>query len=261
MASTQTATPFPVHGGFHYAYLIVFAGIVTTGVPCALVYSCADTFFIPVSGALGVSKAAFSLYFSIANAAMMASLPVAARLMTKMDIRVILGAGTALCGLGLASFSLFDAVWQFYIVGTLMGLGIAPLLYLAVPTLINAWCVKRMGFFVGLCMAFTGIGGVVFNPVGSMLIASGPEGWRTAYLVYGLIILMVALPVVVFVVRGRPEDKGLLPYGADEAAAGGQAVPALRRVPAARALRTSAFLALAWPRCSPPRACARSSSP
>lgn len=243
--SPTTARAAAPRSGFHYAYLIVLAGIVITGVPCALVYSCAGIFFTPVSEALGVSKAAFSLYFSIANMAMMVSLPVAGRLMGKMDIRVVLGVSTALCGFGLASFSLSDAVWQFYIVGALMGLGIAPLLYLAVPTLINAWCVRRVGFFVGLCMAFTGIGGVVFNPLGSALIASGPEGWRTAYLVYGLIILVVALPVVALVVRGRPEEKGLLPYGADEAAAAGQASSALRGVSAPRAMRTAAFLALA----------------
>lgn len=100
----------------------------------------------------------------------------------------------------------------------MLGLGLAPLLYLAVPSLINAWCVKRVGFFVGLCMAFTGIGGVIFNPVGSALIASGPEGWRTGYLVFGVIILVVTLPFTLFVVRSKPADKGLEPYGASDIA-------------------------------------------
>ncbi len=233
-------------GGFHYAYLIVACGIVLTCVPCALVLSCAGIFFTPVSSFFGVSKAEFSLYFSILNASMMVSLPVAGKLMGRFDMRIILSVCVAMCGCGLIAFSTFNEMWQFYVVGALLGLGLAPLLYLAVPALINAWCVKRVGFFVGLCMAFTGIGGVVFNPVGSALIATGPEGWRTAYLVFGAIILVVTLPFTLFVVRSKPADKGLEPYGSHDVPSGsGSAHTAMRGVDGAVALKTPAFYALA----------------
>ncbi|QWT17178.1 MFS transporter [Collinsella sp. zg1085] len=204
---------------FHYAYIIVLTGIIMTGVPCALVYSCAGIFFTPVSAAFGVSKAAFSLYFSIANIAMMLSLPFAGRLMSHGNIRVVLSVACALCGVGLIVFSQLQELWQFYVVSAFIGAGVAPLLYLAVPTLINAWCAERVGFFVGLCMAFTGIGGVVFNPLGSALIATGPEGWRLAYLVFGLIICIGALPLIACLVRARPEELGLNRLGEAPAAA------------------------------------------
>ena len=58
-------------GGFHYAYLIVAAGIAITCIPCALVLSCAGIYFTPVSSYFGVSKAEFTLYFSLLNLAMM----------------------------------------------------------------------------------------------------------------------------------------------------------------------------------------------
>ena len=234
----------PAGGGFHYAYLIVLSGIVITCVPCALVLSCAGIFFTPVSTYFGVSKATFSLYFSILNVAMMVALPVAGRLMERLDMRLVLSACVLMAGGGLVAFSTFGEMWQFYVVGAVLGFGLAPLLYLAVPALVNAWCVRRVGFFVGLCMAFTGIGGVIFNPLGSALIASGPEGWRTAYLVFGLVILVVALPFTALVVRSRPADKGLEPYGAEEAAAAGETVAA-RGLSATRAMRSPAFYALA----------------
>ena len=132
-----------------------------------------------------------------------------------------------------------------------MGIGVAPCIYLAVPTLINAWCVKRVGFFVGLCMAFTGIGGVIFNPIGTALINAGAEGWRTAYLVFGVVILVGTLPFTTLVVRSRPADKGLLPYGADEAdesapsATDGASPEPDDSMEASAAMRTSAFFALA----------------
>lgn len=243
MASSNTAT----RGGFHYAYLIVLSCIVMTCLPCALVLSCAGIFFTPVSEFFGVPKASFTLYFSVLNLAMMATLPVAGKLLAARDARVVLSVATALCGLGMFGMASCREVWQFYLVGIVLGVGVAPLIYLAVPTLINAWCVKRVGFFVGLCMAFTGIGGVIFNPIGTAIIQSSPEGWRQAYLVFGIIILVGTLPFTLFVVRGKPADKGLLPYGAgekDAADADGAATVGTQGVSAADAMRTPAFWAI-----------------
>ncbi|WP_303050300.1 MFS transporter [uncultured Slackia sp.] len=163
-------------GGFHYAFLIVAAGIAITCIPCALVLSCAGIYFTPVSNYFGVPKASFTLYFSILNLAMMIMLPIGGKLMSKMDARAVLSAAVIIDGLTLIAMSFFTAVWQFYIAGVLLGIGTAPLIYLAVPSLINAWCKKKVGFFIGLCMAFTGIGGVIFNPIGTALINMGPEG-------------------------------------------------------------------------------------
>lgn len=243
MASSNTAT----RGGFHYAYLIVLSCIVMTCLPCALVLSCAGIFFTPVSEFFGVPKASFTLYFSVLNLAMMATLPVAGKLLAARDARVVLSVATALCGLGMFGMASCQEVWQFYLVGIVLGVGVAPLIYLAVPILINAWCVKRVGFFVGLCMAFTGIGGVIFNPIGTAIIQSSPEGWRQAYLVFGIIILVGTLPFTLFVVRGKPADKGLLPYGAgekDAADADGAATVGTQGVSAADAMRTPAFWAI-----------------
>ena len=232
---------------FHYAYAIVASCIAITCLPCALVLSCAGIFFTPVSEFFGVPRASFTLYFSILNIMMMLTLPMAGNHLSKLDTRKVLSGATILAGLGLIGMSRGNSMPWFYVCGAIMGVGMAPLIYLAVPTLINAWCVKRVGFFVGLCMAFTGIGGVIFNPLGTALIQSGPEGWRTAYLVFGLITLVGTLPFTLFVVRSKPEDKGLLPYGAGEVADAAEAKPTevTSGVPASVAMKTPAFYALA----------------
>ena len=167
-------------GGFHYAYAIVASCIAITFLPCALVLSCAGIFFTPVSQYFGVATAEFTLYFSVLNIAQMITLPVAGKLLSRLDARAVLSAAVVLCAVGLAGMSMCQAMWQFYVCGAVLGVGVCPLIYLSVPTLVNAWCVKRVGFFVGLCMAFTGIGGVVFNPVGTALINSGAEGQLNA---------------------------------------------------------------------------------
>ncbi len=233
---------------FHYAYAIVASCVVIACLPCALVLSCAGIFFTPVSEFFGVARAQFTLYFSVLNIAMMLTLPVAGRLMGKLDLRIVLSLCVALCGLGLIGMSRGTSMAWFYVMGAVLGVGVAPLIYLAVPTLVNAWCVRQVGFFVGLCMAFTGIGGVIFNPIGTALIQSGPEGWRNAYLLFGVIVLVGTLPFTLLVVRSRPSDKGLAPYGANGATGPEHAEESAEDdtagVPASVAMRTPAFLAL-----------------
>ena len=234
-------------GGFHYAYAIVASCIAITCLPCAMVLSCAGIFFTPVSEFFGVPRASFTLYFSILNIMMMLTLPMAGNHLSKLDARKVLTGATCLAGLGLIGMSRGNSMPWFYVCGAIMGVGMAPLIYLSVPTLINSWCKKRVGFFVGLCMAFTGIGGVIFNPIGTALIQTGPEGWRTAYLVFGIITLVGTLPFTLFVVRSKPEDKGLLPYGAEDNAESAEEKPseAVTGVPASVAMKTAAFFALA----------------
>ncbi|MBR3224497.1 MAG: MFS transporter [Atopobiaceae bacterium] len=232
-------------GKFHYAYLIVASCIVIMCLPCALALSCAGIFFTPVSTFFGVPRASFTLYFSILNISMMISLPIAGNHLSRMDARKVLSGGTILTGAGLIGMSFGNSMPWFYVMGAIMGFGIAPLIYLSVPTLINNWCVKRVGFFVGLCMAFTGIGGVIFNPIGTAIIQGGPEGWRTAYLAFGIITLVGTLPFTLFVVRTKPEDKGLLPFGAEEAQVEETNDEAAQEgVPASVAMKTPAFIAI-----------------
>lgn len=90
-----------------------------------------------------------------------------------------------------------------------MGVGMPAVLYLAVPILINAWFCKRIGFNIGLCMAFTGVGGAIFNQLGNLIIQSAPDGWRRRCLTVGLIIQVAALPFTIFVVRSHPSDLDL----------------------------------------------------
>lgn len=231
---------------FHYAYLIVLTGIIITSIPVAMVISCAGIYFTPVSSYFGVSTAEVSLYYSILNIAMMVTVPIAGKLMSTMDLRIILSACVLIDGIALIALSFVGAVWQFYIAGVFLGIGTGPLVYLAIPTLINAWCKVRVGFFVGLCMAFTGIGGVIFNPIGTAIIATSDEGWRLSYLAFGVIILIITLPFTLFIVRSKPEDKGLLPYGAEQVAQGDVSTLAPEvGVSASKAMRTLAFFAVA----------------
>ena len=69
---------------------------------------------------------------------------------------------------------------------------------------------------MSIAMAGIGVGGTIFSPVITWLL--GAYGWRSTYRIMALIILVLALPAALFILRKRPEDMGLLPYGSEDAA-------------------------------------------
>ncbi len=200
----------------NYAYAIVASCIAIMFFPCAIILTCFGIFITPVTQYFGVPKVSFSLVFSVICLTMMVALPITGRLLKKYSMRTILTIDTLLCGLAYGAMGLVQAVWQLYICGVVIGIGLPGLIFLAVPTLIGNWFSKRVGFFTGLCFAFTGIGGALFNPIGSTLIASGSDGWRMCYFIFAAIILVCTLPFTFFVVRDKPSDLGLLPMGSGE---------------------------------------------
>ena len=189
-------------GHFHYGYIIVLCCCLIMGVNVGLVMSCAGIFYHPVSEALGTSVGKFGLYMSFNYLASTLMLSIAGRMMERFSARILLTLSSAVLGLTLVAMSFFNAVWEFYLAGSVIGITLAFLLYLSFPTMVNRWFQTRVGFFIGLCSAASGIGGVLFNPVGARLITL--FGWRMTYMLFGLVILFAITPLLGILLRDFP---------------------------------------------------------
>ncbi len=224
--------------GLHYGYVIVFCCCLIMGVIIGLVMSCAGIFYGPVSTELGVSVGDFGVYMTFVYALSFLTLSVAGKLLDKYSARWLLTLSAATVGALYMGMSQFNVVWHFYVAGALIGIAFSFLLYLSYPVLINRWFNTRVGFFIGICSAASGVGGVLFNPLGGYLIQA--HGWRTTYLVFGAIILLGVTPLLGLLLRDHPSDKGLKAFGekADEIAA------AKAGMDYAVAVRTPVFYAL-----------------
>jgi MFS family permease len=200
---------------FHYGYVIVFCCCLIMGINIGLVMSCAGIFYKPVSSELGVAGGDFGLYMTFIYLFSTLMLIKAGKLMDKYSARWLLTSSSAVLGIVLLAMSAFNAVWQFYIAGAIIGLTLAFLLYLSYPTLVNRWFNSNIGFFIGICSAASGIGGVLFNPFGGYLIAN--YGWRTTYLIFGIIVLVLVTPLLALLLRNYPADKGQKAFGEKQA--------------------------------------------
>ncbi len=80
--------------------------------------------------------------------------------------------------------------------------------------LVNQWFVTRRGRAIALMGLGFPLSNAVLPPLSRWLIDS--YGWREAYGVLGVLVMLLIIPASVFLVRNRPEDVGLYPDGADE---------------------------------------------
>lgn len=226
----------------HYGFVIVFCCCLIMGIDVGLVFSCAGIFYDPVSQALGVSIGKFGLYMSISYIASTLMLPLAGRMMEKYGARKLLTINSLVLGLTVGAMGLFSSVWEFYGAGVVMGITLAFLLYLSFPILVNAWFKTKVGLMIGICSAASGIGGILFNPMGGAIISTW--GWRAAYLIFGGMILLIVTPLIGLLLRNTPDEKGLLPYGHKEEAAGTDTQPAAEGVEYREAVRMPVFYAV-----------------
>lgn len=231
-------------GKLHFGYLVVVALVLTSFMPLSFGLSCAGIFYPPLSEALGVEKGVLSYYISVLWVAALVALPFMGRLLDGKDARACLTGAVAIVVAAFVWLSFTRSLWQFYVAAAAMGVAVGMLLFLAPSTLINRWFAKRAGAMLGICMAFTGVGGMVWSTIGGLLIDA--IGWSATYLVFAALSALT-LPVTLFMVASRPSDKGLKPVGwqpgdeALEGASAAQAAPVAQGIPAAQAFKTPVF--------------------
>lgn len=195
----------------HYAFVIVFCCCLMMGVNVGLSFSCAGIFYKPLTTDLGISIGSFGLYMTCMYVASSLMLPLAGKLLQRYSARMLFTLASVLNGLSLAAMGLMSQLWQFYVVGGLLGISIAFLLYMSYPTLINRWFHTRMGLMIGICCAASGLGGIIFNPIGAYVI--NEYGWRCGYYLFGAIVLLVVTPLLAWLLRDNPSDLGLRKFG------------------------------------------------
>jgi predicted MFS family arabinose efflux permease len=106
--------------------------------------------------------------------------------------------GCAFASLGLLTRHL----WHLYAVFAVLGAVGSGTAHLAFARAVSTWFDRRRGMALALVMAGGAVGAIVLPPTAQALIQR--LGWRAAFALLGAMVLAVALPVVVPLVRERP---------------------------------------------------------
>ncbi|TBW40647.1 MFS transporter [Siculibacillus lacustris] len=178
-------------------------------------------------GAPGVLIVPFQKEFGWANADISTALavrlvlfglmgPFAAAFLNRFGLRRVVATALAFIALGVGGSLVMTQLWQMVLLwGVVIGLGTGMTALVLGATVATRWFEHRRGLVVGLLTASNATGQLVFLP----LLAELTErfGWRSA-LTLVVVVLIATMGLVLLLMRDRPEDLGLVAFGADPAA-------------------------------------------
>ncbi len=186
-----------------------------------------------------VTMAQLALYFTFMTGTMALCQPIARKLFTLLDTRIVISAAVVLATGGFYAISFYTSYIGWMFSGVFIGIGFSFITYLMGPILINNWFKKKAGTILGVVLAFSNLGGAVFGTIVGRMIAT--MGWQSAMRTCALIALAIGLFFAIFGLRYSPRpEKGERAYGeeAQGAAAAQTAAKELKGFTFGEALRT-----------------------
>lgn len=149
--------------------------------------------------------------------------PVTGWLLDRYPIRRLFTLGIAVQGAALFLFAHVRTPAQYVGSSLLLGLGMSAVTILPNQVLVSRWFHARVGLVNGIVLAATAFGAALAPALITRLIEA--LDWRTAFVIMAAVATVPPLLAARLVVRGRPEEMGLRPYGSDAPGAAAAAPP------------------------------------
>lgn len=213
MISTALALRFRARG-WHYGWVVVAATFLTM-LSVAGAVGAPGVFIRPLQEEYGWSAADISGALAIRFLLFGGMGPFAAAFMNRFGVRRMVLISLAIIVGGLLLSMGMAHLWQLVLLwGVVIGVGTGLTAMVLGATIATRWFVARRGLVMGMLAASTATGQLVFLPL--LAGMTDAMGWRAAaLLVCGA--LGIAAIAVLALMRDRPGDMGLAPYGGAEA--------------------------------------------
>lgn len=171
---------------------------------CALLgilVNCVSVLLGAVSADLAMDMTRVSAYHTLKSIASAVSAAFLTALFFRMNKAVYMGACIGGIVVGHLLLVVGAGSWIWWVSAVIIGLAYSTC-GICVPYILGLWFPKNAGFATGIALAFSGIGGVLFNPIASRLITA--YGWRSAILIMSVITAVIAVPGVLLAFGKKP---------------------------------------------------------
>lgn len=202
--------------------------------------------FAPVlSETFGWSFASMMAALTIQSGVGVVTAPVAGMLIDRYGARPVAMISLVLFGLGYASLGFTPgSIWVFYAQWILMAIGGAGTLSGTWTCVVNGWFNRNRGLALGLASTGTGLTGIFLKPLTAWLILT--HGWQTAFVVIGLIPIVIGLPLVAMLFREPPGKRAAAIVAVTEPATGAVAARVEEGLTVREAIRRRQFWVMAF---------------
>lgn len=194
----------------HYGWAMVGVTFLTALVVAGAV-GAPGVFIVPLQQEFGWSTAEISSALSIRLLLFGLMAPFAAALLNRYGLRNVTLVSLVIVAAGMTASLAMTQVWQLMLLwGFVVGFGTGMTALVLGATVAARWFAQRRGLVVGILTASSATGQLVFLPLLAAL--TDHFGWRIAIGLMCAALTVVAL-VVLLLMRDRPSDVGLRPYG------------------------------------------------
>ena len=197
----------------HYAWVMVAVTFFTALVSAGTV-GAPGVFIVPLQQEFGWTTAEVSSALSIRFILFGLMAPFAAALLNRYGLRNVTLSALLIVSSALVASLAMTQLWQLILLwGVVIGIGTGMTALVLGATIAARWFAARRGLVVGILTASVATGQLLFLP----LLAAITErmGWRIA-LALMCVMLGVAASAVLLLMRDRPSDVGLRPFGDDD---------------------------------------------
>lgn len=225
----------------HYAWLVMIAyGLMMSGTIGSFSVVGAQWFY-PVSVNLGCDLSTLTLYTTIEMICMGLGMPLVGNLLTRIKLEALLTVAVILEIVPTVAMAFFTEPWMWYVAGVFIGAGLSATSTVTITPTMGNWFAKKTGFAIGVVWAIQALYCAIASPLFAGIIEA--IGWRASYFVLAAVSACLTLPAIIFVIRYRPEDRGLLPYGLEAGSTDDGTVgpSSMTGVPAKTAFRSAPF--------------------
>jgi len=200
--------------GIYYGWAVIGVMFVTLFMALGLRFAF-GVFYVAILQDTGWARGETAAIFSISMAVYALTIVLSGALFDRFGPRRLFPAAAVVLCVGLVLCSTITSVWRFYLYyGVLVGASFAMLGFPTHMAVVPRWFVRKRGLASALALSGVGIGSLLITLLTERLVLG--IGWRSTYVVYGLLILAVLVPLNLLIHRESPQALGLQPDGAAE---------------------------------------------
>ncbi len=189
---------------FNYGWVIVGVAMVSMAFWFGF-RSMFSVFLVAMVEQFGWGRGEVSGVQSLAMICYVAAAPLAGALIDRFGPRRVIVPGIFLLAAGIALCATIHRLLHFYLFfGLMAGTGVTFVSIAAYTAVIPHWFEKQRGTASGIAASGIGLGTLVFVPLSQWLISDW--GWRTSFLILGILAVVVLLPLNGLLLRHKPKD-------------------------------------------------------
>lgn len=168
--------------------------------------------FKPLISEFGWDRSSVSLGVFINMTIFALSLMIVGRFYDRCGPKWVIIISTLFLSAGYICISLINSLWQFLIFyGVLSAVGLGGTSVPLIAALTSKWFERARGLAISLALSGSCFGQFALVPLFTLFVLR--YGWRTSYILIGLIMLAVNISLALAVVKGDPDELGLKPFG------------------------------------------------